>query len=203
MITDINQLDFSKTYTYADYLTWQFSERVELIMGRIFKMSAPSRIHQEISLIIERLIDNFLLKEDSRCKLYHAPFDVRLPLPPQRIKGDKVNTVVQPDICVVCDLDKLDEKGCQGAPDLIIEILSSGNSRREVQDKFDLYESAGVQEYWVVQPTEKFITRYNLDAAGKYIGSRLFTEDDTIESKVLQGFQIEVNDIFQKRNEGM
>jgi Uma2 family endonuclease len=194
MITDINQLDFSKTYTYADYLTWQFSERVELIMGRIFRMSAPSRIHQEISGFLHFRLYSFL--QDQSCKVYHAPFDVRLPLPPHRIKGDKVNTVVQPDICVVCDLDKLDEKGCQGAPDLIIEILSSGNSRREVQDKFDLYESAGVQEYWVVQPTEKFITRYNLDAAGKYIGSRLFTEDDTIESKVLQGFQIEVNQIF-------
>ena len=196
MITDINQLDLSKTYTYADYLTWQFSERVELIMGRIFRMSAPSRLHQEISLTLERQIDNFLLKENSTCKLYHAPFDIRLPLPTHRIKGDKVNTVVQPDICVVCDLDKLDEKGCQGAPDLIIEILSSGNSKREVQDKFDLYESAGVQEYWVVQPTEKFITRYNLDENNKYIGSRIFTEDDTIESKVLQGFKIEVNQIF-------
>ena len=196
MITDINQLDFSKTYTYADYLTWQFSERVELIMGRIFRMSAPSRSHQKISLAIERLIDNFLLKENSHCELYHAPFDVRLPLPPHRIKGDKVNTVVQPDICVICDLDKLDEKGCQGAPDLIIEILSSGNSKREVQDKFDLYESAGVLEYWVVQPTEKFITRYNLDENNKYIGSRIFTEDDTIESRVLQGFQVEINQIF-------
>ena len=196
MITDINQLDLSKTYTYADYLTWQFSERVELIMGRIFRMSAPSRLHQEISLTLERQIDNFLLKENSTCKLYHAPFDIRLPLPTHRIKGDKVNTVVQPDICVVCDLDKLDEKGCQGAPDLIIEILSSGNNKREVQDKFDLYESAGVQEYWVVQPTEKFITRYNLDENNKYIGSRIFTEDDTIESKVLQGFKIEVNQIF-------
>jgi Uma2 family endonuclease len=196
MITDINQLDFSKTYTYADYLTWQFSERVELIMGRIFRMSAPNRRHQDISLTLERQIDNFLLRHNSRCKLYHAPFDVRLPLPPHRIKGDKIDTVVQPDICVICDLDKLDEQGCQGAPDLIIEILSSGNSKREVQAKFDLYESAGVLEYWVVQPTEKFIIRYNLDEMGKYIGSRLYTEDDTIESKVLQGFKIEINQIF-------
>ncbi len=194
MITDINQLDFSKTYTYADYLTWQFSERVELIMGRIFKMSAPNRLHQRISIVLSGELYSFLKK--SSCELFAAPFDVRLPLPPHRIKGDKVNTVVQPDICVVCDLDKLDEKGCQGAPDLIIEILSSGNSKREVQDKFDLYESAGVQEYWVVQPTEKFITRYNLDENNKYIGSRLYTEDDTIASKVLQGFQVEVNQIF-------
>ena len=194
MITDINQLDFSKTYTYADYLTWQFSERVELIMGRIFRMSAPNRLHQKISGNLFFSLRLFL--QHSKCEAYTAPFDVCLPLPPHRIKDDKIDTVVQPDICVICDLSKLDEQGCNGAPDLIIEILSSGNSKREVQAKFDLYESAGVQEYWVVQPTEKFITRYNLDENNKYIGSRLYTEDDTIESKVLQGFKIEINQIF-------
>lgn len=194
MITDINQLDFNKRYTYSDYLTWQFTERVELLRGKVFKMAAPSRVHQEISGFLYFRLYSFL--QNQPCKVYSAPFDVRLPLPPHKIKGEKADTVVQPDICVICDLSKLDDKGCNGAPELIIEILSSGNSKREVQDKFDLYESAGVLEYWVVQPTEKFIIRYNLDEKDKYIGSRLYTEDDTVESNVLQGFQIEVNQIF-------
>ncbi|NJN77536.1 MAG: Uma2 family endonuclease [Saprospiraceae bacterium] len=198
MITDINQLDFNKKYTYADYLTWQFQERVELLKGRIFKMAAPSRQHQEISLMLERHIDRFMLDNNSRCKLYHAPFDVRLPLPTHRIKGDKVSTVVQPDICVICDLSKLDNRGCNGAPDVVIEILSPGNGRRERKEKYDLYESAGVQEYWVVQPNESFVIRYNLDEKGQYIGSRLYTEDDVMESKVLEGFQIDINQIFDK-----
>ncbi|NJL76991.1 MAG: Uma2 family endonuclease [Saprospiraceae bacterium] len=195
MITNINQLDFNQLYTYADYLTWQFSERVELLRGKIMlKMPAPSRMHQEISTKILLKIGQFL--ENSTCKLYHAPFDVRLPLPPHRIKSEKADTVVQPDICVICDVSKLDDKGCNGAPELVIEILSSSNGGREIKDKFDLYESAGVLEYWVVQPTGKFIIRYNLDETGKYIGSRFYTEDDIIESKVLQGFQIEINQIF-------
>lgn len=198
MITDINQLDFDKVYTYADYLTWQFNERVELLKGRIFRMAAPSRQHQKISLVIERKIDNFLFKNKSKCELYHAPFDVRLPLPSHRVKGDKVDTVVQPDICVICDLSKLDNQGSNGAPDLIIEILSPGNSKKEKQEKFDLYESAGVKEYWVVQPKDFFIIRYNLNTEGKYIGSRLYTEDDVIESKVLEGFYLEINDIFSQ-----
>lgn len=196
MIIDINQLDFNKLYTYTDYLTWQFSERVELIKGRIFKMAAPSRLHQQVSMNILLKMGRFL--EDSPCKLYHAPFDVRLPLPPHSVKGDKVDTVVQPDICVVCDLSKLDDKGCNGAPDLVIEILSSGNTKKEMKDKYDLYESAGISEYWLVQSSEQFIIRYHLDHTGKYIGSRFFTEDDTIESFAIAGLKIEVNQVFSK-----
>jgi Uma2 family endonuclease len=194
MITDINQLDFNKLYTYSDYLTWKFSERVELIKGKIFRMAAPSRVHQRISRIISGEL--YLFLKNQSCEFFSAPFDVRLPLPPHRIKGDKVSTVVQPDICVVCDLSKLDDRGCNGAPDLIVEILSPGNSGREMKEKYDLYESAGVQEYWVVQPSEPFIIRYNLDTTGTYIGSRFYTEGDTITSKVLVGFEVELDQIF-------
>lgn len=199
MITDINQLDFNKKYTYADYLTWQFKERVELLKGKIFKMAAPNRQHQKISLAMERRIDNFLFKNKSKCELYHVPFDVRLPLPPHRIKGDKVSTVVQPDICVICDLSKLDNQGCNGAPELIIEILLPGNSNKEKREKFDLYESAGVKEYWVVQPKDFFVIRYNLNIEGKYIGSRLYTEEDVIESKVLEGFELNLEQVFDNQ----
>jgi Uma2 family endonuclease len=196
MITDINQLDFEKSYTYADYLTWKFSERVELFKGRIFKMSAPSRQHQKMSLVIERKIDGFLSKNKATCELYHAPFDVRLPLPAHKIKGDKVDTVVQPDICVVFDLSKLDDSGCNGSPDLIIEILSPENSKKEMRDKFELYESAGVLEYWIVEPYKEYIIRYNLNKEGKYQGSPPMMEGMIITSEVLKGLEIDVTSLF-------
>ena len=195
MITDINQLDFDKLYTYADYLTWEFNEGVELLKGRIFKMAAPSRQHQKISRVISGEL--YIFFKNQECEFFSAPFDVRLPLPPHRIKGDKMDTVVQPDICVICDLSKLDDRGCNGAPDVVIEILSPGNGKKELKNKYDLYESAGVQEYWVVHPKETFVVRYNLNEEEKYIGSRFYTEDDIVESKVLEGFQLEINKIFQ------
>ena len=195
MITDINQLDFSKEYTYADYLTWQFQERVELIKGRIFKMSpAPNRKHQTISGEVFYEIKTFLKKKE--CEIFHAPFDVRLPLPKDKIKGDKITTVVQPDITVVCDESKLDEQGCNGAPDLVIEILSPGNSKREMKDKFQLYESAGIQEYWLIDPIHEFVIVYILNKEGKYIGSEPYTDDDKLTSSVLKGLEVDLSEVF-------
>lgn len=190
MITDINQLDFNKSYTYKDYLSWNFPERVELILGRIFKMSpGPSRYHQRISTNLMYFLNNFLWKEP--CNLYAAPFDVVLQ------KGKKT-TVVQPDICVVCDESKLDDQGCNGAPDLIIEILSPGNSNREMKEKFHLYEKNGVHEYWMVDPTNKDILIYTLNEKKKYIGSKPFVEDEFVESQVLKGLKIDVVDVFRE-----
>ena len=188
MITSLDQLDLNKKYTYSDYLSWQFQERVELIKGRIFRMApAPNRKHQEISFILERLIDRFLTEKE--CKIYHAPFDVRL------IKNGN-DTVVQPDICVVCDLNKLDKQGCVGAPDLIIEILSPGNSRKELKEKFRLYEENGVKEYWIINPLEEMLTIYTLNEEGKYIGSSPYLGEDVVYSSVLPGFSIVIDQIF-------
>jgi len=188
MITSLDQLDLNKKYTYADYLTWQFKERVELIKGRIFKMApAPNRRHQEISFILERLIDRFL--KGRKCKIYHAPFDVQL------IK-DGDNTVVQPDICVICDLDKLTEQGCKGAPNLIIEILSPGNSRKELKEKFSLYQENGVNEYWIIYPLEESLIVYSLNEEGKYIGSSPYVGEDTVHSAILEGFSVTIDEIF-------
>ncbi|MDF1549887.1 MAG: Uma2 family endonuclease, partial [Bacteroidales bacterium] len=135
MIKDISILDANKSYTYAQYLTWQFQERVELIKGKIFKMTpAPSRRHQKVSVKLAYHIESFL--QNKKCEMYVAPFDVRFP------GGEADNltyTVVQPDICVICDKEKLDDRGCTGAPDLIIEILSAGTSKKDVKDKFLLY----------------------------------------------------------------
>ena len=123
MVTDINDLDLTKRYTYNDYLTWQFDEMVELIRGRVFRMSpAPLSAHQLISMEISGQIYDYL--KGKKCKVVTAPFDVRLPLPPDRQTDAKIDTVVQPDICVICDLSKIDRRGCLGAPDWVIEILS-------------------------------------------------------------------------------
>ena len=123
MVTNINQLDFTKQYTYADYLTWGFDERVELFRGWINRMSpAPLRIHQRITSKLNFQIEGYMLNK--KCEVYPAPFDVRLTNKRKSVPNKSIISVVQPDISVICDVDKLDEKGCIGAPDWVIEILS-------------------------------------------------------------------------------
>jgi len=193
MVNDINQLDFSKKYTYADYLTWKFNERVELLKGYIFKMSpAPSLKHQDITGDIFVALKNFM--KGKECKVFIAPFDVRLPISSN--KKNQIDTVVQPDICVVCDLKKLDKQGCNGAPDLVVEVLSPGNTKSEMKDKFKIYQDSGVLEYWLVEPEQGFVVIYNLDKKGKYIGSQPFIKEDKISSKVISDFELDLSEIF-------
>jgi Uma2 family endonuclease len=157
----IDDLDFSKTYTYADYYSWRFEERLELIKGKIFKMSpAPGGNHQSISLNIAGALNYFL--RNKSCKVYAAPYDVRLV---RNEKSDKkVKTVVQPDVCVICDLSKVaDQRSCLGAPDIVVEILSPGNNAKELKIKYNLYEEFGVKEYWLVYPDERSLIRYILN----------------------------------------
>ena len=190
-VTKFSDLDLKKVYTYADYLTWQFDERVELIKGFIRKMSpAPSRKHQTLSLKLSVLLYNFLDK--SKCNLFVAPFDVRLPIPSKK----KDTTVVQPDLCIICDESKLDDQGCNGAPDLIVEILSPFNTKHDLDTKFRLYEEAGVKEYWIVQPTDQNILVYYL-VDNKYYGSKPFVTEEFIESKVFPDLKINVSDVFE------
>ena len=134
-ITNLSQLDPNGSYTYADYLLWHFEERVELLRGKLRQMAAPSRKHQSISMKLTRPLINALW--ENPCKVFAAPFDVRLTRFDE-IQNKEVITVVQPDLCVICDAAKLDDRGCIGAPDLIIEILSPGNSRTEMKDKFEI-----------------------------------------------------------------
>jgi Uma2 family endonuclease len=146
IITNIKQLDLKGSYTYADYLLWHFKERVELIKGKILKMSpAPNRNHQDISGNLYYELRSFINK--GTCKLYTAPYDVRLINFKESTDDNQIITVVPPDLCVICDTNIIDERGCLGAPDLIIEILSPGNSKKEMDIKFDLYEENGVSEY--------------------------------------------------------
>jgi len=167
-ITQLSQLDLTKTYSYADYLTWQFDEAVELIKGKIMLMSpAPNVKHQGISMNLSSLLHSYF--HHKKCRVYAAPFDVRLYDRKKSILANKeIHTVVQPDLCVICDTDKLDEQGCNGAPDWIIEILSKGNSKREMQIKYALYAESGVSEYWLVYPYEQAIYQFVLDDDGHY-----------------------------------
>lgn len=150
-ILSLSQLDLRGLYTYADYLTWQFDQAVELIKGKILPMAEPSRRHQQISRDLNGTLFNFFKKNP--CEFYAAPFDVRLFDKRKSVKANKdVYSVVQPDICVICDESKLDTRGCLGAPDLVIEILSPGNSKKEMRLKKLLYEENAVREYWIVDP---------------------------------------------------
>lgn len=181
-------------YSYADYLTWQMDEVVELIKGKIFKKAAaaPRRIHQRISAKLLTRVYVFL--ENKACQVYSAPFDVRFPTSSKEDKS--IYDVVQPDICVICDLEKLDDRGCIGAPDLIVEILSPGNSNVELKHKFTLYESNGVREYWIIHSETQDLLIYSL-VDGKYIPSRLFTSGDVVESTVLIGFTLDLEEFFR------
>jgi Uma2 family endonuclease len=183
-VTKFSDLDLNKVYTYADYLTWQFDERVELIKGFIRKMSpAPSRKHQVVSSNLHGHF--FATFKNHSCNLFHAPFDVRLPVATKK----KNSTVVQPDICIIRDKNKLDDKGCNGSPDLIVEIISVNNSKHDV-------EEAGVKEYWIVFPEEKFVNLYYLEN-NKFIGMKPFTEGETLQSKAFENLKINVVDVFE------
>lgn len=194
MITSLSQLDPNGSYTYADYLTWKFEEYVELIKGRIFQMAAPSRMHQGIVSNLNFELRNFFINH--RCKVYPAPFDVRL----QRIdkaSSEMITTVVQPDICVICDKSKLDDRGCLGAPDLVVEILSPGNTKKEMRQKYEVYEENGVLEYWLINPTDKNIFIYRLNSEGKFIGVQPLTDDDFLTTPIFEGMNIPVQNIFE------
>jgi len=179
-------LDLNKSYTYADYFKWQFEERVELIRGKIFKMSpAPNWFHQKIAGNISARLWLFL--EDKPCEVYDAPFDVRIP---RKSKNDKnIITVLQPDICVICDLTKLDQRGRIGAPDIVVEVLGPGNNAKELKKKHEVYEEAGVREYWVVSPQDQWMRIYAL-TEGKFLESPYFVDGDTVTSSVLPGFSL-------------
>lgn len=194
----VNEPDMSYgNYSYADYLTWDIEEMVELIKGKVFKKAAaaPRRAHQWLTGSLFRDMSLFL--KGKKCQVYIAPFDVRLPVKSK--KDDKIFTVVQPDICVVCDLEKLDERGCVGAPDLVVEVLSPGNKQLELQHKYEVYEESGIKEYWLVDPESQTLLIYTL-VQGKYQSSRLMTLGDTAKSAVIKGFALDLTDYFSEMN---
>lgn len=191
---ELADLDLNKVYSYADYFKWQFEERVELIKGKIFKMSpAPNFKHQVLAGEIHALFRNFLKKKP--CHAFVAPFDVRLPLARQSKEDKDIYTVLQPDVCVVCDTSKFDKRGCVGAPDIVVEVLSPSNNEKELKNKFDVYEEAGVTEYWIVSPQNKFLLVNKL-VDGHYVTSRPMVAGDIVTTDVLPGFSIDLQELF-------
>ena len=195
---DVKEPDLSGTYTYADYLTWEWDQLAELIHGKIYKMSpAPSSRHQGISRNLSGQLWQYLRGKE--CKVFSAPFDVRLPVSSEKKSDRNIVTVVQPDICVICDPSKIDERGCLGSPDWIIEILSKFTSAKDISLKFDVYESSGVKEYWVVHPEEQTLLIYTLDERGKYKGRRKpLTCADTVSCPLFPDLLIDLAEVFEE-----
>ncbi len=183
-----------KKYSYADYLQWPDEERWEIIDGVPYDMSpAPSTKHQSISMELGRQIANYL--RDKECQVFAAPFDVRLPLNEE--KDEEIYNIVQPDLSVICDPSKLDEQGCKGAPDLVIEIISPFTAKKELNEKFNLYERSGIPEYWVVFPKFNVVVVYSLDDEERYQKSGEFTSDQLLSTKLFPGLEIKLEDVFR------
>ncbi|WFP49929.1 Uma2 family endonuclease [Methylomonas sp. EFPC3] len=195
-ITQLSQLDLNGTYSYADYMTWRLEESVELIKGKIMAMSpAPSRKHQSVSLNLSVSLGSYF--KHKQCNVYVAPFDVKLYDRRKSLLQDRdVFSVVQPDLCVICDREKLTEQGCDGAPDWIIEILSPGNSQRELRLKYQLYQESGVTEYWIVHPYEQTLYQFVLDEQEKYQLHAMHPGDEIATPYLFPDLQIDLNDVF-------
>ena len=180
-------------YTYGDYLHWPEGERWEIIDGVAYDMSpAPTGKHQEIVGELHRQLANYL--QGKPCHAYIAPYDVILPEAGEDAEDSE--TVVQPDIAVICDRSKRTPRGCVGAPDMVIEILSPSTSKKDMKEKKALYERAGVREYWIVQPDEKWVLIYTRDKDGKFCSHDTFTSDDTPYVHTLPGLQIDLSLVF-------
>jgi len=179
-------------YTLADVLSWDETVRVEVIDGCPVMLAAPARIHQEISGELFGQLHTYLLGKP--CKVYHAPFSVRL----FEKSGDSpkdVRTVVEPDISVVCDPGKLDDIGCKGAPDLIIEILSPASRRHDRLTKFNLYRRAGVREYWIVDPASRDVQSFVLED-GYYCAKEYGTFKDAVRVSILEGCVLDLSQVL-------
>ncbi|KAA3620695.1 MAG: Uma2 family endonuclease [Bacteroidetes bacterium] len=184
----------SAEYTVQDYLSWQFDEMVELIRGKVFRMSpGPWTKHQRISVYLLGQLFNFL--ENSQCEVFHAPYDVYLPI--KHPKTGKPNTVVQPDITVICDPDKIKEHGCVGSPDMVVEIISPSTRKKDIQIKHELYEECGINTYWLVFPKEEIIEVFELDEHGKYHRVGGFSDDDILTPGLFPDLSIEVSKVFK------
>ena len=190
-------LDLNKRYTYADYLTWLESCRCEIINGVVSKIPPIHTAHAEVCENLMYFLYSYIKKYSCKCKVFSSIFDVRFPKHGDTA-DDKIDTVVQPDICVVCDLSKLDERGCCGAPDMIAEILSPATLKRDVTEKFALYEEHGVKEYWIVHPKDEAITVFLLQENGKYDNGTVYEFEEKVPVHIFDNYLIDLNDIFEK-----
>ncbi len=182
-------------YTFADVLIWGEDERIEIINGEAFMMATPSRIHQKVSMAIAAQLYNFL--DGKKCDVYPAPFGVRL-FQQDRDSPDDVDTMVEPDISVVCDKSKLDRHGCKGAPDLIVEVLSPSTQRHDRFVKLALYQRAGVREYWIAEPETQTVQVMLQDGNGVLQLHDVYGREDIARVNVLEGCFIDLGKVFSE-----
>ena len=185
-------LKYSETqgWTYADYKSWELKEgeRYEIIYGQAYAMSAPNTLHQLVLMEISKQIAVFLTGKP--CKVIPAPFDVRLFYE----EDESDDTVVQPDITIICDKDKLGKEGCHGAPEFVLEILSPSNSAIEMHRKYNVYQDAGVLEYWIVDPVNKQVTVNIFTDEDPVI--RKYGEKDKVPVSAVQGLVVDMESVF-------
>lgn len=183
----------NEKYTFSDYLRWEGQERYELIDGEAYLLAAPSFTHQEVSAELHRQLLNFLVGKN--CRAIAAPFDVRLF--EQADDGpENVDTVIQPDISIICDRSRVDERGYRGVPDMIIEILSPSSTRHDKLVKFHLYQRAGLKEYWIVDPANRTVSVYQLDDTGRLVPQEEYGPASVAKVNVLEGCFIELGRVF-------
>jgi Uma2 family endonuclease len=182
------------TYSYADYLTWPQEERWELFDGIPLMQAAPSWQHQSVFGEIFAQFHRYL--QGKPCRVFASPFDVCLAEGHE--SDEDIRTVVQPDIAVVCDESKLRKTGYFGVPTLLVEVSSPATSRRDRVLKFNLYEKAGVQEYWIVEPDGKFINVFTLQENKRYGRPDTYTDEDTLNVSVFPDLVIDVKAVFAR-----
>ena len=187
--------NLDRKFTYKDYLSWPEEEQWELINGIPYNMTpAPSTQHQKIVTSLIAQFYNAL--KDSPCQTFGAPFDVRLPEPEKN--SEDIFTVVQPDLAIICDRNKLDNLGCVGGPDLVVEVTSPSTLGKDIKDKFYLYEKAGVNQYWIIYPEPKTVVVFKLGREGKFGRPDIYCETDIIQSEIAKSIQIDLAEIFQE-----
>ena len=172
-------------YTTDDIYTLPEGKRAELIDGQIFDMAPPSTTHQIITGELYAAIRNYIRKNDGSCKPYISPFAVFL--------NEDDQNYLEPDVSVVCSPDKIDEKGCHGAPDWLIEVVSPATQSRDYGIKLFKYRTAGVREYWIVNPMKKIVNVYDFE---NEIGTGLYSFDDDIPVSIYPGFSIKISDLI-------
>ena len=181
-------------YTFADYLTWEENDRIELLDGSPVMMAPPSRSHQKISMELSRQLANFL--DGKKCEVYAAPFAVRL-FEEEGDAPEDIQTVLEPDISVICDKIKLDKHGCKGDPDIVMEILSPSTQRHDRLIKLEQYQRAGVREYWIVSPEEQTAQVFLLNN-GLLFPREVYGKNDIAKVTVLEGCFIELEKVFSE-----
>ncbi len=181
-------------FTYADYLTWDDDQRWELIDGEAFCMSpGPGRLHQKWLGELFAQFHSYLVGKP--CEVYMAPFDVRLQ-DHSDASDEETVTVVQPDLVIICDLNKLDDRGVKGAPDLVVEIISPSTAKRDINTKFELYQRHGVKEYWIMYPNDRTLLVYRLTDDARYASPEVFGEGDTVPVPLLGDFAVDMGKVF-------